>query len=445
MKRRLILQMGLASLAISAVPYGATALSGKSVIVVGAGIAGLSAAQALSSAGAEVTVLEANSRIGGRIHTDRSLGAPFEAGAAWIHGPSAGNPLAQMVAQHDIKTYVTEDESLTLYHPDGSDFSAADYRHFDRLEAKIDAALGELSPQSQSPNLGHALRAALGDTLDDPLSAWILSAFYEFDFGASLDQLSARYTFEDSVFPGTDVILPDGFDHLIRLLSTGLTIHTNSPVQSIAQSETGVSVDGRAADYAVVCVPLGVLKAGHIRFSPALPTPLQAAIERLGFGTVTKIALKFDRPFWDIGSQYFGLLTPRDAPRGRWPYWINYRRFSQENILLGLCFGDYAHHADAMDDAALQDDALAMLSRVWGTDIPTPTAMLRTAWSQDRLFQGTYSYTRQDSTPAHYKAFTGRPSGRVLWAGEHTHFAYHGTAHGALMSGQRAAKTLIAT
>lgn len=87
-------------------------LSSISVIVVGAGIAGLTAARQLKTQGATVTVLEAKNRIGGRLFTDHSLGAPFEVGAGWIHGPSQSNPVKQLADAVGAKYAVTDDDSL---------------------------------------------------------------------------------------------------------------------------------------------------------------------------------------------------------------------------------------------------------------------------------------------------------------------------------------------
>ena len=80
-------------------PAVAQDLSDQKVIVIGAGLAGLAAAQALQARGAEVVVLEAGAYVGGRVRTDRRLSAPFEYGAGWIHGPSPANPTQQLARQ----------------------------------------------------------------------------------------------------------------------------------------------------------------------------------------------------------------------------------------------------------------------------------------------------------------------------------------------------------
>ena len=91
-----------------------------------------------------------------------------------------------------------------------------------------------------------------------------------------------------------------------------------------------------------------MLKNKKIKFSPSLPEKYQKKIDRLGFGSVTKIAFKFDSAFWNPEVQYFGIAT---EPKGRWNLWLNYKTFCQENILLGLSVGAYAQIADRMSDS----------------------------------------------------------------------------------------------
>ena len=82
----------------------------KTVLVIGAGISGLAAAKKLKNKGFNVTVLEAQEKVGGRTTTDRRLGIAFDAGASWIHGPK-GNPITNLAAQAGANTYLTDDES----------------------------------------------------------------------------------------------------------------------------------------------------------------------------------------------------------------------------------------------------------------------------------------------------------------------------------------------
>lgn len=410
-------------------------LSGNIVAVIGAGISGLSAARALTDAGAKVIVLEATGQIGGRIRTDMSMGAPFEYGAGWIHGPSSDNPITTLARNIGAQTVVTDDESLTLFDPNGDEVSTDTLERiaekWEQLLTAVDDELELNDPRS----LRQAITAIDPRAMDDPGIRWALSAFTEFSKGAAIGGLSGVYHDDDEAFDGADVVLTGGYDRILAPLAEGLDIRFNAAVSYIEHGSDWAEVTSAAGtfevDFAVCTVPLGVLKASAITFDPALPTAVQSAIGALGFGTVTKIALKFDQPFWDVEEQYFGMMT---EPKGRWNYWLNYRTFSNENILLGLSFGEYAPIADRMSDAEMTADAMAVLRDVWGSDVGQPSQVLTTHWSTDPNFRGTYTYPKPGNRPAQFNLLA-EPMGRVILAGEHTTFEYAGTTHGAYLSG----------
>ena len=89
-------------------------LKEERIVIIGAGISGLSAANILKQTSAEVIMLEATDYIGGRIKTGWNLGAPFEYGAGWIHGPSPENPIKKLADQADSSYFVTNDNSNEL-------------------------------------------------------------------------------------------------------------------------------------------------------------------------------------------------------------------------------------------------------------------------------------------------------------------------------------------
>jgi monoamine oxidase len=412
---------------------------GTKVIVIGAGLAGLAAAKQVQEQGADAIIFEAGSYIGGRVRTDRSLGAPFELGAGWIHGPSRQNPTQQLANLVNARTYVTDDDNFGVFDPQGNALSDAQYERLDALYEYLEEILFYPVRAGQQ-SVEEVLARIDPDIVNDPLGRWMLSAYFEFSIGAGIGDISAANGFLSSSFDGADVILTEGYDSIIAPLAAGLDIRLNTPVSEIWYDDDGVEVDGEPADYVVCTVPLGVLKSGKITFEPPLPRELRDAIDEIGFGSVTKIAIKFPEPFWDTGTQYFGMMT---EPKGRWNYWLNYRTFSDENILLGLSVGDYAPFADRMSKAAMTEDALDVLRSVWGDKVGVPTAVLTTHWSQDPHFLGAYSYPQAGGLIAQFRAFEKPVSNRVLFAGEHTEFDHLGTTHGALLSGRRAADAIL--
>lgn len=442
--RRQALKLGAGSLLVQpnllAAPASAQ-LADVDVIVIGAGIAGLAAAKRLVNLGYTVVVLEAASQIGGRIKTDRSLGAAFELGAAWIHGPR-GNPISDLAKQVNAKTFVTQDESYRVYSATGKQISRKTIgRKFGQLNAlfkRIDQRFDHDQPLDEA--IGRVSRKGLSD----PVLNWMASAYTEFDTGGPLDNLSAYYFDEDKVFPGQDRIFPNGFDSILPPLAEGLDIRVNTPALTIEYEEgDGASVitpQGRFESYFVICTaPLGVLKKQKIAFDPPLPEPHRRSIEKVSMGNVTKLALKFNKAYWPVKTQYFGYMS---ETRGRWNYFLNYRTFSDQNILLGFSVGAYAERAERMTDTAMVADCMRALRRMFGPELPDPVASLPTRWSQDPWTLGAYSYTNVGTRPEDFERLAEPIANTILMAGEHVNFDYHGTTHGAYLSGLAAAQQI---
>ena len=410
------------------------------VVVIGAGVAGLAAAKTLRDLGYQTIVIEAASTLGGRVKTDWTLGAPFEVGAGWIHGPR-GNPISRLASVIGAPTFVTDDESFQVFGSDGAAVSRAtieqSYGRLQGLYREIDDTFDDDQALSQ------AMQRVSPGLASDPVIQWMSSAYTEFSTGASIDKVSAYQFDEDSAYDGADVILPKGYDQIPKSLAQGLDIRLNTRATAVLYEEgDGATVETNngtfEASFVVCTVPLGILKQGGIRFDPPLPGSYTQRINRIGMGSVTKLALKFSNAFWPTDVQYFGLMT---QPRGRWNYFLNYRTFGAENILLGLSVGDYAFTADAMGDAAMVDDCMQAM-RTMFPGASNPVGHLATRWSRDPNTLGAYSYSSVGVQPADFDGLAEPIAKTVLLAGEHTTFEYHATVHGAYDSGLRAARII---
>ena len=208
------------------------------------------------------------------------------------------------------------------------------------------------------------------------------------------------------------------------------------------------------ADRVVLTTPLGVLKDDAIAFKPDLPDWKTGAIERLGFGLLNKVVLVYDKPFWNVDQDMFGLLREAEvsesidqedyaANRGRFYFFWNCIKTSGRPVLISLLAGDAAHLAEAYGDADLVADVTEQLALMFKNKKATqPTETIVTRWGKDRFARGTYSYVGATSEPGDYDAMA-RPVGNLHFAGEATCGTHPATVHGAYISGLRAASEVI--
>ena len=121
---------------------------------------------------------------------------------------------------------------------------------------------------------------------------------------------------------------------------------------------------------------------------------------------------------------------------------MNYRTFSQDNILIGLSVGSYASVCETMDDETMVADCMDALRQMFGANLPEPVASLPTRWSEDPWTFGAYSYANVGSKPGDFERLAEPVAKTILMAGEHATFDYHGTTHGAYFSGLAAAQLI---
>jgi monoamine oxidase len=280
--------------------------------------------------------------------------------------------------------------------------------------------------------------------LNDRLRLYELSSYAEFDFGADIRQLSSRYLEDDSSFRGKDQIVTNGYDRLANLLAHKVDILYRQAVNRVEavgnEWKVSTPVMDHFADDVVVAVPLGVLKAGTIDFVPGLPDGHTSALSRMQMGVVNKVVLQWDAPFWDTGLQYIG-YTP--AEKGKYNYFLNFRKFSSHNVLMTFAFGDFAVQMESDSDAQVQADVMAHLRSIYGNGIPNPTAMVRSKWGSDPLFRGAYTSAMVGMNGNEFEDLAAPAGDRLHLVGEHCSQKYRGTVHGAYLSGEAVAERIM--
>ena len=442
-RRALVLGMGGMALGM---PTGLRAAKRRTVVVVGAGIAGLSAARWLADNGHAVTILEARDRIGGRIHTSRLWpDIPIDLGASWIHG-THGNPVTELAERAGVRMVRTSyDSSLLHVSPalralgvrDANETWAASIveralRYAERSETDMSLreAVDKVSPPSgRSP----AQAAQL---------AFHLSGNYEQEYSGPLERLSAWSVEDHDEYDGGDVLFPSGYGQLTDHLARELDVRLNSAVVEVAWGDAGAEVklasgETMSADRVIVTVPLGVLKRGAIAFSPELPVDKRRAISRLEMGVLNKHFLRFDRVFWPGEYDWHEFLNEKP---GKWSQWVSFAQAAGEPVLVGFTAGDTARAIEALEDRDIVADAVASLRGMFGTATPEPVAWQVTRWSLDPLSGGSYSFNAVGSGRKDRDRLARAEAGGALsWAGEACSSAYPGTVHGALLSGRAAA------
>ncbi|XP_048874759.1 peroxisomal N(1)-acetyl-spermine/spermidine oxidase isoform X2 [Brienomyrus brachyistius] len=480
------------------------------VIVIGAGLAGLAAAATLCKAGFQhVLILEATEKPGGRIDTTRPFGSDIiELGANWIHGRK-NNPLYTLAKEHGLLHEVAGASTMCLpnsvtpddyfFREDGQRLHPSDVEQvcalFGRLTAR--AFDGELEGRYLSGSLGHYLDEAFVEVFPDPTQEsrevfeWCKrsectdeasSSLYE----VSASQISHYIALEGGFFNTLGTLGYQGLlDVLLKCFPQGALI-CNKPVQCVrwtmdsagqhgkeSQPVKLVCEDGQEydADHVIVTASLGFLQERAAdMFEPALPDSKAGAIQKLGFGTVDKIFLKFDERFWPddcAGIQLVWKHSPEE-PRGQEgltqegdPFKTWYKKICgfdvvarHPTVLCGWITGREAEHMETLSDEEVGDICVSLLRTFTSWPVPKPSRVLLSRWRRHPFVRGSYTYVPCGVDAVHEHQALAEPLPlspvhaevkplQVLFAGEATHINFYTTTHGAYITGVREAERLI--
>jgi monoamine oxidase len=437
-----LLGLGSAGLLLSSIGPSRKAGSSRRVIIVGAGIAGIAAARVLHDAGHEVVIIEARDRIGGRIWTDYSLGTPIDLGASWIH-QSKNNPLTEIAAQHRIAAKPTNYGSYYLFDPEGVALPEGDRgNHFAQAE-KLLKKVGKVASKAKiGMNMQEAVDAIVTqEKLDDPARhtlAWRL-AMLELYKGAELNLLAAS---DEQALQNEDLLLTTGFGKLIEKMAAGLDIRLNQRVLVVRQNDQGVTIttggEDFEGDFALVTLPLGVLKASDVRFDPVISTSKKNAIKKLGVGHINKLALKFEKPFWPTDRDFIGYVSKR---KGEFPLFLDWAHAAGKPYLISILGNEFSKAIERQEDMDLAVMSHQVLYKLYD-NATMPIDVLFSRWGTEKYSKGAFSYLPAGVEIVN-RDYLAQPEKRVYFAGEHAIRDGAGTAHGAYQSGVRAANWIM--
>jgi polyamine oxidase len=417
------------------------------VFVVGAGAAGLTAARVLHDAGVAVTVLEARDRIGGRTWTADVGGARVDVGAAWLHG-TRGNPMADFADANGLAWTPDETEWSTLYDAgEGRALGDAGWTALDEAYDGFEGALDDLKESLGDTTVAAARARWISDErlsgqqarlAAHAIDQWMV----ELTYAGPVDDVGLAHFWDEEELGGDDQFPVGGYGTYVEALARGLDVQLERPVTAIRYDDDGVELDAGGETFTgthtIVTVPVGVLRAGSIAFTPPLSGARLAALDRLDTGNLEKVVLRFEEKWWDGSLEYV------DANgEGVFPEFYDLTELAGAPVLVALYGGRFARDAQgAWSDEQIVQGALDVLGEAYDRAIPAPSHTQVTRWTSDPFTLGSYVYLPPGATPDDIDALAEPESPRLGFAGEGTVSGYYGNVHAAVMSGLREAERL---
>jgi monoamine oxidase len=439
-----------------------------SIIVVGAGMAGLSAALSLQRAGRRVTVLEARDRVGGRVRTFRNFSSEqhAEAGGEFIEGHH--QRLRALAAEFGlaldrVRTSWSEADDFVAFdgragwERDAAVWGTDLAREMEAVWAAL-ARLAEHVPDPAAPQTAPEAAALDQRTAADWIAEQPVSPFAKLYFES---RIRAEYTAEARDFslldlarnaalyyrdPGAERVafrIRGGNDLLPRAIAAALPeVRLNTPVTAVRNLAHRVEIvcadETLRADYAVLAIPLTV--ARRLTFDPPLPPAHRAMVDGVHYGSVTKVCVQFRERWW-LARSWRGHLM-NDAPLAcTWE--PTGEQAGERGILTVYTGGDpgaaFAHLTDADRIAA----AIEALEGLFPGAKELVERAETVAWPNEPYSAGAYAAFAPGDLTRHWATLFA-PAGRLYFAGEHAAIL-QGYMEGAVESGQRVANEILMT
>jgi monoamine oxidase len=489
--RRRLIGTAAAGAAVAAIPGAeqaatATAATGTArsadVVIVGAGLAGLTAAREIVKAGRSAVVLEARSRVGGRVLTEQLGGGDYAELGGMFQGPTQDHIKALATAVK-VGLWPTYNTGNNVFWANGRRLEYANNTATGTappdpvVAGDIASAVTQLDQMSQSVPVDSPWTSSNAEEWDrQTLDTWlrghtsgsdefmaVTSAATEAIFGCEPRELSLLYTLfyiaasGNEQNPGTfERNFNTSFGAQMRRFQGGAmqvpnrvaaqlgdTVVLNAPVRSITQSSSGVTVVSDAltatGQRAIVAVPPAL--AARIAYDPPLPPLRDQLTQHMPQGTLMKFEAIYDTPFWRAA----GLNGQAVSENG--PIKVTFDASPQDGspgIMMGFIGGHDARVWAQRPANELQDAALQNLANYFGSQALSPRSVLTFNWSTEVWNRGCPVAVLAPGTLIDFGTALRVPVDRIHWAGTETSTYWNGYMDGAVRSGERAAQEALA-
>ncbi|MGH9018846.1 MAG: flavin monoamine oxidase family protein, partial [Acidimicrobiales bacterium] len=451
---------------------GATARSAATtvdVVVVGAGLAGLTAATAIEAAGRSVVVLEARDRVGGRTYdVEAAPGVVVELGGEWT-GP--GQTKVQALAgQLGVRLFPAYAEGNNLYYRQGQlltysgDIPPADGTSLGEL-LQIITTLNDMAATVPAATPWTAPQAANWDS--QTIATWIADQNFTAEaaflgalavrgvYGEEATQISLMDLLAEIIGVGGDfntaigsaqsTRLEGGPQQLSKKLAARLhgEVHLNAPVVLVERGRPAAvhtTTGAWRAKRVIVTVPKSVTAA--IRFAPALPPAMAQYLQRQPSGSAVKIQAVYATPFWR-GRGLSGAVVSDRGPLE--VVYDNSPPDAERGVLVGLAEGNQGRALFGLSDGARRAAVLGSLARYFGAEAAEPTHYVDMVWAREPYSGGAYGSFNPPGVITSLAEAAAGPAGPVHFAGADYAAQWPGYMEGAIRSGRATAAEVVAS